>query len=296
MTGLIVPSLPAACDASWQARADASPPAETDASHATTAEPDASSPSANATADPPRAALRVCAWCTGPIPDRARRDAVCCSTRCRQARHRFTTTVGRATPGQVAVSGPLRLAYADPPYPGKAWLYRAHPDYAGEVDHAALIRRLSTYDGWALSTSAAALPAVLGLCPPGVRVAAWHRGERPTPSRWPLSAWEPVIYHAGRQRPAPGGLARRRVDSLVHGVSPLTTLPGRVIGAKPAAFCRWVFDLLGAAPGDTLDDLFPGSGAVTRAWAAYTSPSCQVLPDASCPPADTTPARQGAAA
>jgi hypothetical protein len=44
-----------------------------------------------------------------------------------------------------------------------------------------------------------------------------------------------------------------------------------VIGAKPAAVCRWIFALLGAAPGDTLDDLFPGSGAVTRAWAAYTA-------------------------
>jgi hypothetical protein len=26
---------------------------------------------------------------------------------------------------------------------------------------------------------------------------------------------------------------------------------------KPAAVCRWIFTLLGAAPGDTLDDLFP---------------------------------------
>jgi hypothetical protein len=215
---------------------------------------------------------RVCAWCKGPIPERARRDAVCCSTRCRQARHRFTRAAGR--PVAVADGRPLRLAYADPPYPGKAWLYRDHPDYAGEVDHAALIRRLSTYDGWALSTSAAALPAVLALCPAGVRVAAWHRGERPTASRWPLNAWEPVIYHGGR--PADPSrvdtvLQARRVDSLVHGVAPMTTLPGRVIGAKPAAFCRWVFDLLGAASGDTLDDLFPGSGAVARAWRTYTA-------------------------
>jgi len=44
----------------------------------------------------------------------------------------------------------------------------------------------------------------------------------------------------------------------------------RVIGTKSAAVCRWIFDLLGAAPGDTLDDLFPGSGAVGRAWAVYT--------------------------
>ena len=187
--------------------------------------------------------------------------------RCRQARHRFLRAVGRAE----AVSGvPLRLAYADPPYPANAWMYRGHPDYAGEVDHPALIERLGGYDGWALSTSAEALPEVLALCPPGVRVAAWHRGERPARSHWPLSAWEPVIYCGGRQliRDASDS---RRADSIACGVSVVTTLPGRVIGAKPAAVCRWIFDLLGAAPGDTLDDLFPGSGAVSRAWTAFTS-------------------------
>ena len=165
---------------------------------------------------------------------------------------------------------PLRLAYADPPYPGKAHLYRDHPDYAGEVDHVALIARLAAYDGWALSTSATALPAVLPLCPPGVRVAAWVRGERPGRSRWPLNAWEPVIYTGGRQQVSRDTRATRRVDAVVHGVTPLATLPGRVMGAKPAAVCRWVFELLGAAPGDTLDDLYPGSGAVGRAWAAFT--------------------------
>jgi hypothetical protein len=188
---------------------------------------------------------------------------VCCSKRCRQARHRFLRAAGRA---EVITGRPLRLAYADPPYPGKAWLYRDHPDYAGEVDHAALIAQLAAYDGWVLSTSAAALPAILALCPPGVRVAAWHRGERVTRSRFPLNAWEPVIFHGGRQLPG-----QRRADSIVCGPGPLPTLPGRVIGAKPPAVCRWIFGLLGAAPGDVLDDLFPGSGAVTRAWAAYTA-------------------------
>ena len=207
---------------------------------------------------------RLCAWCENPIPARARRDAVCCSVRCRQARHRFRRAVGYAD--SVAPGRPLRLAYADPPYPGKARLYRDHPDFGGEVNHAGLIERLAAYDGWALSTSAEALPAVLALCPAGVRVAAWHRGERPIRSRWPLYAWEPVIYHGGRQLAD----AQRRADSLVCGVGPLDTLPGRVIGAKPAAVCRWIFILLGAGPGDILDDLFPGSGAVSRAWAVYT--------------------------
>ena len=79
----------------------------------------------------------------------------------------------------VAAGCPLWLAYADPPYPGKARLYQDHPDYGGEVDHAELIERLAAYDGWALSTSAEALPAVLAVCPLGVRVAAWHRRRAP---------------------------------------------------------------------------------------------------------------------
>jgi hypothetical protein len=273
-------------DASAAALRDASPP---------------SGPDASCLAGATR---RVCAWCKGPIPARARRDSITCSVRCRQARHRFGRTVGRAR--SVEAGHPLRLAYADPPYPGRARsLYGDHPDYAGEVDHAALIDQLMTYDGWALSTAADALPAVLALCPPGVRVAAWHKGERVTESWRPLNAWEPVIYWGGRPVEASSG-STRRVDSLVHGVSAMTTLPGRVIGAKPAAFSRWLFDLLGAQPQDSLDDLFPGSGAVGRAWRAFTGqtdPSTEALHDASAraehdtshPTSDTTAPSSGPA-
>jgi hypothetical protein len=208
-------------------------------------------------------APRSCAWCNGPIPAKTRRDAICCSKRCRQARHRFTRAVGRA---QLANGGPLCLAYADPPYPGNSALYRGHPDYAGEVDHGELVDRLTGYDGWALSTSAAALPAVLALCPPGVRVAAWYRGPRTVASWEPVTAWEPVIYQTARPVDPSAG---PRYDALVHGVAAMTVLPGRVIGTKPAEFCRWLFALLGAAAGDSLDDLFPGSGAVGRAWTAF---------------------------
>ncbi|MGH3235383.1 MAG: hypothetical protein ACRDOU_30215 [Streptosporangiaceae bacterium] len=265
-----------------------------DASRLTVAERDASGVSRNDAslgdgrdASRPGGTRRICAWCRGPVPDRMRRDAVCCSVRCRQARHRFLRAVGYA--GSVVAPGrPLRLAYADPPYPGNARLYRDHPDYGGEVDHVGLLERLAAYDGWALSTSAGALPAVLALCPPGARVAAWNRGERPTRSGWPLHAWEPVIYHGGRQLARDAGAARR-ADSIVCGVAAVTTLPGRVTGAKPAAVCRWIFDLLGAMPGDSLDDLFPGSGAVTRAWAAFTDPSRRPRGDASFPsPSDAS--------
>ncbi|MCT7149563.1 hypothetical protein M1196_23235, partial [Salmonella enterica subsp. enterica serovar Oranienburg] len=77
----------------------------------------------------------------------------------------------------------LRLAYADPRYPGLSRRYYGkHPDFAGEVDHAALIAKLGEFDGWALSTSARSLQDVLALCPPGSRVAVWVRGERPARS------------------------------------------------------------------------------------------------------------------
>lgn len=139
------------------------------------------------------------------------------------------------------------------------------------MDHAELVARLVREfpDGWALSTSAAALPKVLALCPPGVRVAAWFRGERPTVAHVPLSSWEPVILSGGRAYPSP--VDARRLDALVHVSRPRLTDPARVVGAKPARFCWWLFDLLGALPGDELVDLFPGSRGVSRAWALYVS-------------------------
>lgn len=213
---------------------------------------------------------RLCRWCEGPIPDRARRDSIYCATRCRQAAHRF----GRERLRAETATEPISVAYADPPYPGRAELYRAHPDYGGEVDHAELVNRLVSEfpDGWALSTSAEALPAVLPLCPDGTRVAAWVRGVRPNPrARRPQNGWEPVLWRGGRLRPAtiPG----RRSDVLVHHAKARTTDPGRVIGAKPAAFAWWLFELLGLGPGDELADLYPGSGGIGRAWALYSSTS-----------------------
>ena len=155
-----------------------------DASRSAVAGHDVSPPAGDDTSRITGGRRRVCAWCTGPIPDRARRDAICCSVRCRQARHRFLRAAGQA--GPVAGGRPRRLAYADPPYPGKARRYRGHPDYAGEVDHAALIRRLAGYDGWALSTSAEALPGVLAAVP--ARGAGGGLAPRRTAHRQPVAA------------------------------------------------------------------------------------------------------------
>jgi len=176
----------------------------------------------------------------------------------------------RHDPSSPARGDGYRLAYADPPYPGNsARLYGTHPDYAGEVDHGELLDQLAGFDGWALSTSAAALPAVLGLALEReleVRVAAWLKGApRHATARFPVNGWEPVIYVPVASR-VPG---LPRTDALAHGVSVLSTLPSRVVGTKPPAFCRWVFDLIGATPADELVDLFPGSGIVGRAWELF---------------------------
>lgn len=208
-----------------------------------------------------------CAWCRKLLDATKRRDSKTCSKRCRQAAHRF----GRACVVRERAARPLRFGYADPPYPGLARrYYKDHPDYAGEVDHRALLSRLQQFDGWALSTSERALPMVLGLCSDlglEVRVGAWLRGARPSRSRGARSSWEPVVYCAGRRVAS----KHAGVDSLAHAARARSTDPGYVIGAKPARFCFWLFELLGALPGDTFVDMFPGSGGVARAWEIYVS-------------------------
>jgi len=95
------------------------------------------------------------------------------------------------------------------------------------------------------------------------------RGARPhATAHHAVNAWEPVIYVPVPSRTAG---STRRVDALAHGVTVMRTLPGRVIGAKPPAFCRWVFDLIGAGAHDSFDDLFPGSGIVSRTWDLYAA-------------------------
>ncbi len=153
----------------------------------------------------------------------------------------------------------MRLTYADPPYPGRAHLYADHPDYAGEVDHEHLIRQvLSRYDGWALSTSAAALQEILPLCPPDIRVLAWVKHSVNV-------SWEPVIVKSAR--PIPTSTLRDWIHVEPEAFQWRPKPDSYVIGQKPGPFCTWLFQWLGASyDDDVFDDLFPGSGAVKAAW------------------------------
>jgi hypothetical protein len=60
-------------------------------------------------------------------------------------------------------------------------------------------------------------------------------------------------------------------DALVYR-GRFRAFPGALVGMKPPQFAEWMFRQLGAGPGDRLDDLFPGSGAVSEAWLRHVGP------------------------
>jgi hypothetical protein len=205
---------------------------------------------------------RRCGWCRRELGATAQGTARFCGQRCRQTAFRLrrrSALVERA-------ANPLRLAYADPPYPGlSAKYYRDEPTFAGEVDFRALVSSLQEQhpDGWALSTSARSLRDILPMCPPGARVCPWVKPHPvPAVSYGLHNVWEPLIVVGGRQR-RPG-----MPDALV-------ALParggGELPGRKPLAFCAFLFNALGMLPGDTIADLFPGTGVVGRAWHELSS-------------------------
>jgi len=165
----------------------------------------------------------------------------------------------------------VKFAYADPPYLGCCKLYgHHHPDKKCWDDletHAALIDRLCREypDGWALSLHSPSLQRILGRCPLNVRVAAWVKPFAIfKPNVNPAYAWEPVIFRGGRKL--------TRDDKTIRDfVSANVTLQRGTTGAKPEAFSYWLFDVLNMRPDDEFDDLFAGSGSVSRAHETWKS-------------------------
>lgn len=164
----------------------------------------------------------------------------------------------------------MRIGYADPPYPGQAKLYIDHPDYAGEVDHAELARKLTKYDGFVLHTSSPALYGVLTqLHDAGItdyRVMQWVKTFAAFKRNVSVAyAYEPVIILAARKPVVRKGLDIVYRDWIAE---PITLKKG-LTGVKPEKVCRWAFSMVGAEPGDHLDDMYPGTWAVTRAWEGW---------------------------
>jgi hypothetical protein len=181
----------------------------------------------------------------------------------------------------------MKFCYADPPYLGCGRRYAKHHPEAMKWDDPATHRELIELlckrypDGWALSLHPPSLQVLLAMCPTDVRVAAWCRPFVVFTNASPQYAWEPVIFRGGRKlkrseqigspvldwgmaKPPGHNGARRKPSSAVQYPRP------DLHGIKPPEFCRFIFRLLNAVQGDQLDDLFPGSGAVTAAWQAWS--------------------------
>lgn len=162
----------------------------------------------------------------------------------------------------------MKLAIADPPYLGRAALWyggnerradhhtpgrsrgRAktapeyHPDahrWDDPMEHIALMSHMNAeYDGWAMAASGKTL--------------AHHYSASPSISGrgWrPRNCWQqPICANPGNLSSWPGW-------GWMPSPAPWTKCM--------AVLTRWVLDMLGYQPGDEVDDLFPGSGAVQRA-------------------------------
>lgn len=190
----------------------------------------------------------------------------------------------------------MRLAIADPPYLGRAeMLYGtrrvanmnagptagirplrkadAHPDAARWDDpalHRGLVARLvADYEGWAIALAPDNLADYLQWVPRPTRVAVWHDPQVMPTGRHPRRKWEPVLISvpAGRRRTA--DLAGRPlvgdVLTAANGTGHARSRGKSFAGGKPPPWTRWVLSMLGWDPDvDTVDDLFPGSGAVQR--------------------------------
>lgn len=166
----------------------------------------------------------------------------------------------------------VKIAYADPPYPGQsAKHYADHADYGGEVDHVELVYKLVTaYDGYCLHTSSVALAGVLARFTIETndmpRVMAWVKPFAAFKRNVPVAyAWEPVLVKACRKP-----VVSKRLTLRDYIAEPITMRRG-LSGAKPEAVCRWLFEVMGCEPDDELVDLFLGTGAVTQAWERWRS-------------------------
>lgn len=201
-----------------------------------------------------RKTRRICPWCKTSFLE-GRRDQRFCTTKCRQASWRFGVKPSRVDPKILE----RRFAYADPPYPGKSGYY---PE-GEEIDLPSLITKLQEFDGWALSTSAEALPKIVPSLEYSERIAIWIRRVIPAKSARPLNAWEPLIYKP--IRPLCSEDVQTVVDVLDYR-GRYTAFPGAMVGMKPPQFSVWMFGLVAAVPGDAFYDLYPGSGAVSLAW------------------------------
>jgi hypothetical protein len=179
----------------------------------------------------------------------------------------------------------VKLCIADPPYPpfvgsggrknrASRWYGdgqrskkdrpsdnhpQAHEWDEPERHRQLLLDLLEGYDGWAIATSPDGL-AAYGELPIQCRIMAWVKPNAQPGAHRIGSKWEPVIVFPPVGRRSNRGGVGMMSDVLVE------PMGGRFIGAKPAAWTRWVLDALSYDPeADEVFDMFHGSGSVAAA-------------------------------
>jgi hypothetical protein len=173
----------------------------------------------------------------------------------------------------------MKLAIADPPYLGRAnrWygdgcgdgngIGRAdnHPEakkWDNPQTHIDLVKQLEeNYDGWAIALTVHSLSTYMQVVETdsrnGIRVMAWIKTAAvPSGSRIATS-WEPVIVRVPKERKGWKSGTRMK-DYLIANPK-----KNGFIGSKPDEWTAWVLDAMGYTKGDSVEDLFYGSGAVT---------------------------------
>jgi hypothetical protein len=180
----------------------------------------------------------------------------------------------------------MKLCIADPPYLGLANMFygdstayesnhnwggtRQRPDHhpdAAEWDnpetHRLMVERLiAEYDGWAIAMVPSSLWHYMQWVPQATRVAVWHDPAVMPGGTHPRRRWEPVMVYVPKCRRNIQQIPpMRRVGDVMTCRHPSG---GAFAGRKPAAWTRWILNMLGYNhETDTVDDLFPGSGAVS---------------------------------
>lgn len=180
----------------------------------------------------------------------------------------------------------MKFAIADPPYLFTAYRWyglngrgkgggkgRAdqHPEaqiWDDPQTHKNLALQLMTnYDGFAIACSSHSLSTYLSVIEThpenGIRIMARIKpGAMPGGSRI-TQAWEPTIIKVPKERKA-RHKGKHMVDYLIA-----PNMRNNFAGSKPVAWTNWVLDAMGVRQGDTVDDLFNGSGMVNQAVTEY---------------------------
>ena len=183
----------------------------------------------------------------------------------------------------------MKLAIADPPYLRRAtiwygdglhdsqkskalggyakigvWNADNHPD-AHEWDdidrHEEMVHALiENYDGWTIAMAHDNLRDYIPLIPKNVpiKIIIWHKTQNMPGGARVVNTYEPAIVRIPDGRKSSNG-----VGLAVRDLATIPRINNGFPGAKPPAWTRWVLEVMGYDENtDTVDDLFPGSGAV----------------------------------